>query len=143
VLASLEPGKRRYPVIPADSREFGQLRRSTELLHIPLREDWAQTLLLVRGESFAPRGRLCISHGRPRGMLTRTTNHATLGRDILDHEARVNNALTSMLGNAELLLLIPELSSHRWHRSRPINIWRCESRGNAAFLIAFERNAGS
>ena len=38
--------------------------------------------------------------------------HATLGRYILEMNHSVNNALTSMLGNAELLLLEPgQLSS--------------------------------
>ncbi len=34
-------------------------------------------------------------------------NHATLGRYMLEMKHSVNNALTSMLGNAELLLLEP------------------------------------
>jgi len=39
-------------------------------------------------------------------------NHATLGRYMLEMKHSVNNALTSMLGNAELLLLEPgQLSS--------------------------------
>ncbi len=52
VLRSLEPANAVILCIPADSREFGQLRtKYPRLLHIPLREDWAQTLLLVAGES--------------------------------------------------------------------------------------------
>jgi len=34
-------------------------------------------------------------------------NHATLGRYMLEMKHSVNNALTSVLGNAELLLLEP------------------------------------
>jgi hypothetical protein len=37
----------------------------------------------------------------------RNENHATLGRYMIDMKHSVNNALTSMLGNAELLLLEP------------------------------------
>src|SRR6266568_8616476 len=52
VLRSLDPATAVILCVPADSREFGQLRaKYPRLLHIPLREDWAQTLLLVAGES--------------------------------------------------------------------------------------------
>ena len=37
----------------------------------------------------------------------RNENHATLGRYMIDMKHNFNNALTSMLGNAELLLLEP------------------------------------
>jgi signal transduction histidine kinase len=40
------------------------------------------------------------------------SNHAMLGRYMMDMKHSVNNALTSLLGNAELLLLEPgELSA--------------------------------
>ena len=52
ILRSLEPASAVILCVPADSRDFGQLRsRYPRLVHIPLREDWAQTLLLVAGES--------------------------------------------------------------------------------------------
>src|SRR5580704_11392379 len=52
VLRSFEPASAVILCVPADSRELGQLRsRYPRLVHIPLREDWAQTLLLVAGES--------------------------------------------------------------------------------------------
>jgi signal transduction histidine kinase len=98
--------------VPADSREFGQLRaKYPRLLHIPLREDWAQTLLLVAGESLRRAEALRIARQAER-TAAKNENHATLGRYILDMKHSVNNALTSMLGNAELLLLEPgQLSS--------------------------------
>ena len=45
-------------------------------------------------------------------IAAKNEKHATLGRYMLEMKHSVNNALTSMLGNAELLLLEPgELSS--------------------------------
>src|SRR5580704_6053977 len=52
IFGSLEPAAAVILCVPADSSELGQLRsRYPRLVHIPLREDWTQTLLLVAGES--------------------------------------------------------------------------------------------
>jgi signal transduction histidine kinase len=112
VLRSMDPGTAAILCVPADSREFGQLRaKYPRLLHIPLREDWAQTLLLVAGESLRRAEALRIARQAER-TAAKNESHATLGRYILDMKHSVNNALTSMLGNAELLLLEPgQLSS--------------------------------
>jgi len=112
VLSSLDPVTAVILCIPADSKEFGQLRsKYPRLVHIPLREDWAQTLLLVAGESLRRAEALRIARQAERNAA-KNENHATLGRYMLDMKHSVNNALTSMLGNAELLLLEPgQLSS--------------------------------
>jgi signal transduction histidine kinase len=112
VLRSLEPASAVILCVPADSREFGQLRtKYPRLVHIPLREDWAQTLLLVAGESLRRAEALRIASQAEKNAA-KNENHATLGRYMLDMKHSVNNALTSMLGNAELLLLEPgQLSS--------------------------------
>jgi signal transduction histidine kinase len=98
--------------VPADSRELGQLRtRHPRLVHVPLRDDWAQTLLLVAGESLRRTEAVRLARQAERQAI-RNEQYATLGRYILDMKHSVNNALTSMLGNAELLLLEPgQLSS--------------------------------
>jgi signal transduction histidine kinase len=107
VLRSLEPASAVILCVPADSREFGPLRaKYPRLVHIPLREDWAQTLLLVAGESLRRAEALRIARQAQRNAA-KNENHATLGRYMLDMKHSVNNALTSMLGNAELLLLEP------------------------------------
>ena len=107
VLQSLEPATVVLLCIPADSQEFGQLRAQyPRLLHIPLREDWAQTLLLVAGESLRRAKALQIARQAERNAA-KNENHATLGRYMLEMRHSVNNALTSVLGNAELLLLEP------------------------------------
>jgi signal transduction histidine kinase len=112
VLSSLEPAAVVILCVPTESREFGNLRtRYPRLVHIALREDWAQTLLLVAGESLrrAEAQRLAKQAER---RAAKNENHATLGKYMMDMKHSLNNALTSMLGNAELLLLEPgQLSS--------------------------------
>jgi signal transduction histidine kinase len=107
VLRSLDPSTAVILCVPADSKEFAQWRTTyPRLVHVPLREDWAQTLLLVAGESLR-----CVEAVRLARQAERAAakneNHATLGRYMLEMKHSVNNALTSMLGNAELLLLEP------------------------------------
>ena len=112
VLRSLAPSTAVILCVPADSKEFGQLRaRYPRLIHVPLREDWAQTLLLVAGESLRRVEAERLARQAERAAA-KNENHATLGRYMLEMNHSVNNALTSMLGNAELLLLEPgQLSS--------------------------------
>lgn len=112
VLRSLDPTTAVILCVPADSKELGQLRaRYPRLVHVPLREDWAQTLLLVAGESLRRAEALRLARQAER-TAAKNENHATLGRYMLDMKHSMNNALTSMLGNAELLLLEPgQLSS--------------------------------
>jgi signal transduction histidine kinase len=107
VLRSLDPATAVILCVPADTREYGQLRtKYPRLVHIPLREDWAQTLLLVAGESLRRAEAVRLARQAERNAA-KNENHATLGRYMLDMKHNVNNALTSMLGNAELLLLEP------------------------------------
>ena len=97
---------------PADPQELGLLRkRYPRLLHIPRREDWAQVVLLVAGESLRRTEALRIAK-QAEQRAAQNANDATLGRYITDMKHSVNNAMTSLLGNAELLLLEPgELSA--------------------------------
>lgn len=107
ILREFEPTSAVILCSPTDSRELGQLRgKYPRLVHVPLREDWAQTLLLVAGESLRRTEALRTAHAAQR-QAQRNEHHATLGRYIMDMKHSVNNALTSMLGNAELLLLEP------------------------------------
>jgi signal transduction histidine kinase len=112
ILRSLEPAAAVILCVPTDSREFGQLRsRYPRLVHIPLREDWAQTLLLVAGESLRRAEAMRLARQAER-CAAKNEHQATLGRYMMDMKHSVSNALTSMLGNAELLLLEPgQLSS--------------------------------
>jgi signal transduction histidine kinase len=92
---------------PGDAQEIRKLRvRFPNLLHIALRDDWTQTLLLVADESL----RRVAANRQAQHALSRAARSerdAILGRYMLDMKHSVNNALTSILGNAELLLLEP------------------------------------
>ena len=107
ILEALEPAKAVILCAPAESREIAELRRRyPRLVHVPLREDWAQTLLLVAGESLRRAEALRLARQAERAAIE-SERYAALGRYMLDMKHSVNNALTSMLGNAELLLLEP------------------------------------
>ena len=107
VLGALEPARAVILCAPADSRELAQLRsRYPRLVHIPLREDWTQTLLLVASESLRRTEALRLAR-HAESKAAHNEQFATLGRYMTDMKHNVNNALTSMLGNAELLLLEP------------------------------------
>jgi len=112
VLRMLDPSTAVILCVPADSKELSQLRtKYPRLVHVPLREDWAQTLLLVAGESLRRVEAVRLARQAERAAA-KSENYATLGRYMLDMKHNVNSALTSMLGNAELLLLEPgQLSS--------------------------------
>lgn len=107
ILRSLDPATALILCAPADSRELNQLRQKhPRLVHVPLREDWTQTLLLVAGESLRRAEALRLAR-QAESKAARNEQYATLGRYMLDMKHSVNNALTSMIGNAELLLLEP------------------------------------
>jgi signal transduction histidine kinase len=107
ILRSLEPVAAVILCAPADSSDLGSLRvKHPRLVHVPLREDWAQTLLLVAGESLRRSEAVRLARQAER-TASESQNYATLGRYMMDMKHSVNNALTSMLGNAELLLLEP------------------------------------
>ena len=107
ILRSLEPAAAVILCAPADSGDLGGLRaKHPRLVHVPLREDWAQTLLLVAGESLRRSEAVRLARQAER-TASQNQGYATLGRYMTDMKHSVNNALTSMLGNAELLLLEP------------------------------------
>jgi signal transduction histidine kinase len=112
LLRSIDPAVAVIHCSTADAGEYLQLRRNyPRLVHVPLREDWAQTLLLVAGESLRKAEALKRAR-RAERKAAKNQSDATLGRYMLEMNQSVNNALTSLLGNAELLLLEPgQLSS--------------------------------
>src|ERR1700732_4315764 len=112
VLRSLDHQAAVILCIPANARESDELRALyPRVLHMQQREDWTHTLLLLAGETMrrveGPR------FAKQAECESAKYQHlATLGRYMTDMKHSVNNALTSMLGNAELLLLEPgQLSS--------------------------------
>jgi signal transduction histidine kinase len=112
VLSSLDPSAAIILCWPADSRECEELRaKYPRFAHVPQREDWSHTLLLLAGETLRRVEALNAAKQAER-EAAKSQNLATLGRYMTDMKHSMNNALTSMLGNAELLLLEPgQLSS--------------------------------
>jgi signal transduction histidine kinase len=107
ILRSLAPNTAVILCAPADPQELALLRkRYPRLLHVPVREDWAQVVLLVAGESLRRSEALRIAK-QAEQRAVQNANDATLGRYMTDMKHSVNNAMTSLLGNAELLLLEP------------------------------------
>lgn len=107
VLGSIAPSTAVILCAPSEAKELGLLRkRYPRLLHVPLREDWTQVVLLVAGESLRRTEALRLAkHAEQRA--SQNANDAVLGRYMTDMRHNVNNAMTSLLGNAELLLLEP------------------------------------
>lgn len=70
------------------------------------RENWLDTLVMVSNEALGA----AVSHARLlriEASNVQLERQATLGRYILEMRHNLNNALTSVLGNSELLLLEP------------------------------------
>ena len=122
ILGTLHPGMAVILCASADSREIQQLRsRYPRLLHVPLREDWTQTLVLVAGESLR-RVRAGRQAKQALSRALQSEREAVLGRYMSDMKHSVNNALTTILGNAELLLLEPgQLSAQSLHQIKTMH----------------------
>ncbi len=122
VLRSLDPAAAVIACVATDSRELDDLRSLyPRFLVVPLREDWSHTLLLVAGETL--RRVEALNSARHAERKSAKNQHlATLGLYMTDMKHSMNNALTSMLGNSELLLLEPgQLSSQSLAQIRTIH----------------------
>ena len=73
------------------------------ILIIPREDGWIGTLILVAGEALR-RAAATARAQRAERVAAEAQRNATLGRYMLDMRPSVNNALTSVLGNADLLL---------------------------------------
>ena len=106
----------------ADPRETEELRmRYSRFPYVQQREDWPHTLLLLALETLRRVEALNIARQAER-EAAKNQHLATLGRYMTDMKHSMNNALTSMLGNAELLLLEPgQLSSQSLLQIRTIH----------------------
>jgi len=107
ILRSIAPSTAAILCAPSDANELALLRkRYPRLLHVPLREDWTQVVLLVASESLRRTEALRLAK-QAEQRAAQYANDAVLGRYIMDMKHSLNNAMTSLLGNAELLLLEP------------------------------------
>ncbi|HEX4004167.1 MAG TPA: hypothetical protein VHX36_16065 [Candidatus Acidoferrales bacterium] len=90
--------------IPALQQEYPQL------LIVPRHDHWTRTLLLVSIEALR-RMEAVGRAQRAERLALASQRHATLGRYMLEMRPSINNALTSVLGNADLLMLEPGRAS--------------------------------
>jgi signal transduction histidine kinase len=90
--------------IPALRQEYPQL------LLVARQDHWTRTLLLVSIEALR-RIEAIGRAQRAERLVLASQRHATLGRYMLEMRPSINNALTSVLGNADLLLLEPGRAS--------------------------------
>jgi signal transduction histidine kinase len=91
------------------------------LVFVPQHDGWAATLILLATEVL----RRVDAVGRAQRaeqLALAAQRHAALGRYMLEMRPSVNNALTSVLGNADLLLIEPgDVSVHRREQLRAIH----------------------
>lgn len=80
------------------------------LIVVPQHDGWAATLILVATEILRRVDAVGRAQRAERLALS-SQRHATLGRYMLEMRPSVNNALTSVLGNADLLLIDPDDAS--------------------------------
>jgi len=93
--------------VTGDEAEGHQAREEhPHLLMIPMQDGWMGTLILVSNEALR-RVEAVNRAQRAERMAMECQRQATLGRYMLEMRPSVNNALTSVLGNADLLLLEP------------------------------------
>jgi len=74
------------------------------LLFVLQQQGWTSSLAAVSGEGLR-RAEAVRRAQRAERLALENQNYATLGRYMLEMRSSVNNALTSVLGNADLLLL--------------------------------------
>lgn len=106
ILASLDRGSSLAVICVAnDEKTCAALQTAhPHLLFLPHQQGWTSTLIAVSGEALR-RVDAVRRAQRAERLALDAQNHAALGRYMLDLRSSVNNALTSVLGNADLLLL--------------------------------------
>jgi len=107
VTEAMEAAGKRVLFLSDDNGTLTMVReRWPGALVMKQQDHWLDTLVLVAAEAlqraFAEAGRSRAEHSK--ALLD---SQATLGRYMLDMRHNLNNALTSVLGNSELLLLEP------------------------------------
>jgi signal transduction histidine kinase len=93
--------------VTADASEIASLHFTyPHLVVVERRDEWNTTLILLANEILRRVEALGRAH-RAESLAIETLSDATLGRYMLDMRPNINNALTSVLGYADLLLLEP------------------------------------
>jgi signal transduction histidine kinase len=93
--------------VSPDERDASSVRAAHPHFSILRNQDgWLETLILVSVEALR-RVEAVARARRAESVALASQREATLGRYMLEMRPSVNNALTSVLGNADLLLLEP------------------------------------
>ena len=107
ILAELEKTGRPVIVTCSDSASAHAIRETTaRALVMTQHEGWLDALVLV-GTEVLRRGEALARARQAEHNAAALQMNATLGRYMLEMRHSLNNALTSVLGNSELLLLEP------------------------------------
>jgi signal transduction histidine kinase len=108
ILSSLEASPSTAVVcVVEDEKEISPLRaRHSHALVIPRQDGWTGILIVLSNEALR-RVEAVSRAQRAERIALESQRHATLGRYMLEMRPGVNNALTSVIGNADLLLLDP------------------------------------
>jgi len=107
VLEAMEAAGKRIIFVCEDSSVLPTVRnRWPRILALRQREDWLDTLILLAGECLV-RVRAEARARRAEQASANAEKRATLGLYMLEMRHSFNDALTSVLGNSELLLLEP------------------------------------
>jgi hypothetical protein len=108
ILSALRTYPNVTPVcVSEDDKEISFLQSEhPHALIVPRQDGWTSTLILVASEALR-RVQAVARAQRAERLAIENQGHASLGRYMLEIRPSVNNALTSILGNADLLLLEP------------------------------------
>jgi hypothetical protein len=108
ILSALRSYPNVTPVcVSEDDKEISFLQSEhPHVLIVPRQDGWTSTLILVASEALR-RVQAVARAQRAERLAIENQGHAALGRYMLEMRPSVNNALTSILGNADLLLLEP------------------------------------
>jgi len=107
ILSDLESSSAAAIYVPPKEKEasFSQ-EEYPRLLVVPQQDGWTGTLILISNEALRRMDAVNRAQ-RAERLAIESQRDATLGRYMLDMRPSVNNTLTSVLGNADLLLLDP------------------------------------
>jgi len=108
ILSSLDPAVSTAVVcVPESETELASLRKvHSQALFVPRRDGWTEILILLSSEALRRVNALNRAQRAERVALE-AQRLAILGRYMLEMRPGINNALTSAIGNADLLLLEP------------------------------------
>jgi signal transduction histidine kinase len=94
-------------IVTEDEKNISGLRADyPHLLVVPMQDGWAGALILISSEALR-RVEAVSRAQRAERLASESQRSATLGKYMLEMRPSVNDALTSVLGNADLLLLEP------------------------------------